>query len=453
MNRSMKYMMVLLLFAAAVPLYAQKTDTLSLDRAIEMALKNNRLIRISEYKVDENRYKLRQMKSKYLPRLRSEGTYSYSNNVPVLSVDQGSFGVLPGNTPLPPQDFTVLQGKHETYSASITFYQPISQLIKVESGVKVAGSDVSVSQSELQANRQKVLINIKKLYYGLQRSEAELREKQAEVELAKAKLEDARAARQAGKTLDVSVVGLHADVLDKQHDVITCQNKIDDYWYDLKQLTGIKPDETWQIVSADTTVSSIVPGEQDFIQQAVRNNPRIKSAAGEMQKAGYAVDAARKEYLPEIGVFAQYKVQRGIPITPHNMAIVGLSLKWDLFTFGERSNTIKERDAVKEQARLAYEEQQNQLTGEVEKAYRKLRRSRQLIKTAQEAVRLRREQLRLSENQHMTGLGLASVVLDAKASLAKSQADLIGAVIQYKLAKAELEQLAGMSDRVSSEQK
>lgn len=430
--------------------YSQQEKTLTLDYAIRMALKNNRLLKISEYKVDQNRYKLRQMKSKYLPRLTSDGTYSYSNNVPLLTVDQGSFGVLPGNIPLPPQNFTVLQGKHGTYSASVTLYQPISQLIKVQSGVKVSGASVAVSRDELQVNRQKILMNVRKLYYGIQHTKAELVEKQAQVALAKAKLEDARIAHKAGKTLEVSVVGLQADVLDKKHDVITCRNKLDDYWYDFRELTGIRQDEKWTLAPADTTVGNVTQREQGFLQLAMHDNPTVKATMGKLKKADYAVEAARRDYLPDIGGFARYTVQRGIPITPHNMAMVGVSLKWNLFTFGERANTVKERDAIKEQARLAYDEQQDLLTGEVEKAFRRLQRSRQLIQTAKEAVRLRGEQLRLAENQRTTGLGLSTVVLEARADLAQSKTELIGAVIRFKLAQAKLNQLAGQMDSPGS---
>lgn len=434
-----------MLFMAS-PAYSQKADTLSLQKAIHLALKNNRLLKISKYQVAENKYKLRQMKSKYLPRLTSQGTYSYSNHIPLLTVDQGSFGVLPGNIPLPATNLTVLQGKHETYSASVTLYQPLSQLIKVNSGVHVAGSNVSISQTKLQQNRQNILLNVRKLYYGLEHEKALLKEKQADIDLAKAKLRRARVALKAGKTLKVSVVGLQANILDKKHDVITCQNKIDNYWYDLKTLTGLKSGSNWVLTPMDTTIEKSISPENKIAGLAMRSNPEVMMARYQLRKAGFGVQAARRKYLPDIGGFAQYKVQRGIPITPRSMGIVGLSLKWNIFTFGDRSNGVKVRDAEQEQAQLAFIEQQKKINGDVRKTYRNLQQSIQLIQTAQEAVRLRKEELHLAENKHETGLGLPIVVLKAKADLAQSESDLIGAVIQYKLAKTKLNQLTGQAE-------
>ena len=69
----------MLLIAAGKQTYAQ-TDTLTLDRAIEAAMQNNRLLNIKKMQVEESREKVKEDEIKKYPTLILNSTYLYNVN-------------------------------------------------------------------------------------------------------------------------------------------------------------------------------------------------------------------------------------------------------------------------------------------------------------------------------------------------------------------------------------
>ena len=83
----------------------------------------------------------------------------------------------------------------------------------------------------------------------------------------------------------------------------------------------------------------------------------------------------------------------------------------------------------------------------MEKRYRKLQRSKEMIEVGREALELRRESERLSGEQVKAGVTVESGQLSLLASLAKAEADLLAANLGYRLAEAELLRAMGRTPR------
>jgi outer membrane protein TolC len=105
---------------------------------------------------------------------------------------------------------------------------------------------------------------------------------------------------------------------------------------------------------------------------------------------------------------------------------------------------VAERKAALAAAEENLQHLRNQVRIRVQKAYRKIDRSRQMIEVAEEAAALRRESLRLSNDQLDTGVIVKAVYQKTGAELAKSEAELLQAELGYRLAKAEFDQAMGL---------
>ena len=60
--------------------------------------------------------------------------------------------------------------------------------------------------------------------------------------------------------------------------------------------------------------------------------------------------AARAEYIPEVGAFAQHIYQDGAPFLSRNNGAFGLHMTWTMFEFGKRRGQVSERAAEVAQA-------------------------------------------------------------------------------------------------------
>ena len=80
---------------------------------------------------------------------------------------------------------------------------------------------------------------------------------------------------------------------------------------------------------------------------------------------------------------------------------------------------------------------------EIDKAYRKLERSKQMVDVAREALSLCRENMRLSENGLKAGTVTAAKHAETVAALKKADMDDLQASLQYRLAGADLQRITG----------
>lgn len=145
----------------------EKADTLSLDEVVLKALKNNNLIRASKLKEEEMRQKVKETNIKLYPSVTLNSMYMYRFNLGALSFPEGAFGTLPlpeGTLMLPGQPIYREIGKHNTLIAGTTLYQPLLQLPKITTGVKIAQIDEALAGLEYTKTELQVVNGVERLF-------------------------------------------------------------------------------------------------------------------------------------------------------------------------------------------------------------------------------------------------------------------------------------------------
>ena len=153
------------------------------------------------------------------------------------------------------------------------------------------------------------------------------------------------------------------------------------------------------------------------------------------------IKAAKLSYLPDLGVFAGYTYQEGNSIMPKSNPYAGASLKWNIHDIFSNKQVLSQRQYVQEQAEANEKYTKEQTAVSIEKAYRKMKQAEELIGVVNKAVDYRKAELRLKNDKKQTGIAKPIEVLETEAALAKSEADLYAAIMNYKIALAELKML------------
>ena len=179
------------------------------------------------------------------------------------------------------------------------------------------------------------------------------------------------------------------------------------------------------------------------VQAALAHNPEIEAAAHELEKARAGLRAARAEYIPDVGAFAQHIYQNGAPFLSHNNGAFGIHMTWTLFEFGKRRGQVMERSAEVAQAEENLTRLRNRVRIDVEKAVRKLNRAETGVQSAKELVASTTEARRVSSDQWEAGTANRSVFLESEASTLNAQADLLRAEYDRSVAGADLARLTG----------
>src|SRR5215469_3097978 len=140
--------------------FAQQTDShvqqanstaaprkLSLQEAVDLALKHNHVVRIASLHVEEEQHAKDVARSAYFPTLRNDTTFSHVTDTQFIEIAPGSLGTV-ASTAVPQNPLLLNQGGKEIFISGTGLTQPLTELLKIR-----AGNDVA--KAELEASRGK----------------------------------------------------------------------------------------------------------------------------------------------------------------------------------------------------------------------------------------------------------------------------------------------------------
>jgi len=413
-----------------------QTDTLTLDRAIDAAMQNNRLLNIKKIQVEEKQAKVKEDEIKKYPTVILSSTYLYNVNLG---------DPLPLNSttvvPVPIQDKFMQLGEHNTFNATGVFYQPITQQGKIRTGINIAKTDVLISEKEKKKVAQQIRQSVEGLFYGLLINQKQKVEAASKLEAAKIKLYDVESALLAGKTVNVDKAGLQANIAEQEQTILQLDIQAQDYMDDLKQITGLT---THNLFLANVDALAIaLPSLEESKSVALVNNVDVKIADLNQAKADLGIKAARQSYMPEIGLVGGYFYQTGNNAFPNNNPFGGVNFKWNIQDLVANKQVVKQRELISKQANQKLANTREQLNTDLNKAYNKIIQLNSLISVARKAAYYRKEELKIQLDKSASGLNTKVDVLNAQSSFAKSEADLYAAQLSYRLAVSDLKILEG----------
>lgn len=437
-----KYIPVLSFTVLALLLFsdAEGQVVLSLDAVKSMALSHNPMLGISRHKITESKDSLAGMRSNYYPRVSANAAYLYHDNNNIL-INQGALGAISG-IPIPPQNYT-LQGKNNIFIGGITAIQPLTQLMKVGTGVQAAGASVSIAEQKHIRSEHQLSQAAEKLFFGILISQKKLQQAQLSIELINLQLYDVQSGLLAGKVDSVQFYGLQAKLSGQQQKVMQLENQLDNYKADLNVLMGRAAEEPLILSTEAVPLGELKPMPY-YQQEWDGQNQDLKIAGLIGQRAQLGVKAAKREYLPEVSVFAGYSYNDIIDVLPNNTVSAGVLLSWNILDFGARKMALHQRLTQQKEAEELIHYTRLQTSAELIKAYRHVNQSAQLITAANKTITYRRSELKLKKDALFAGKLLKQEVLTTENDLMQAEADLFAAQLNYRMALSDLEINAGV---------
>jgi multidrug efflux pump subunit AcrB/outer membrane protein TolC len=431
----------LALLLLALPAAAQPRR-LTLEEAQTLAQKQNPALKIARLRVEEAQHKRDGARSDYYPQVRNESAYMYFGKVQGFELPRGSLGVYPATGPIPGSPVFVPLSLNNTFLSQTVVGQPLTQFSKIRAGVGAAEADRRVFEEQARKASEEIAYAVTQVYYGLliaqkQRAAAEVR-----VSAAEEQLSDAQKAVEAGNVLPVAALGRRAQLLEARQARLTSEMAISDLTQTMNDLTGLPLRTELELVQPAPPVVSWA-NATEAVQAAVAQSADLQEAQQMVEKARRGVSAAKSDYIPEITLMVQYIYQYGLPLLPTNMWAGGAKMSWQLVEAGKRKQALLERQTQLKQAEENVRRLRSRVEVDVEKTWRKIERSQQLVEVAIEALALRREAMRLSSDQVDAGISTRTVLQEARAAAASAETDLAQADAGWRLAYAELVKLVG----------
>src|SRR5215467_9877692 len=278
---------------------------LTLDEAIQVAVSNNRSLKITALEVDKSKWQLAETKTKRLPSFNGTVLGSQLLNEVSFSFPAGSFGTIPGVGPFPSTDTEVKSSRQPIAYVMSQATQPLSQLYKIHLGVKAQELNGQIAKEKTRAERQNLIKDVKQAYYAVLQSESELDVAEANVkqyqELDRVVLQ--RVSQEAA--LQSDSLDVKAKFANEKYKLIQLRNTLDSRKEYLNNLLG--RDIRTEFSTEQVPVASFEEVDLKLAQsRALTQRPEIKEAELTVKQAEYDRRMAKADYIPEVGVAFNY---------------------------------------------------------------------------------------------------------------------------------------------------
>lgn len=416
--------------------------SLTLSQAVELALKQNSVLKIAREKVTETNEKIVSARSQYFPQLSNNTKYMAFSDKQQITISAGSLGNI-GGTPFPDRDMKISQSDSTILYSETTLAQPTTQLFKIHEANQIALADRGIAEAELKRSEDETVFAVHQLYYALLVAYKEKDAADALLTAAQENLRESEEGVRAGNLLDVAVTAAKANLLQSRQALIVAETRMSDVTSELNDLLGLPSDAILEV--SETGLPELIkPLKDQAYDQACAGNGELLAARQAAEKSRHAVRAARAEYIPDVTLFAKHGYQDGAPFLVKNIGIFGAELTWNIFDWGKRKGEVGQRVAQQSQAEENLARIDKRIGIEIDKMYRKLERSKKMLDVTREALSLWRENARLSENGLKAGTETAAKHAETVAALKKAEMEELQASLEYRLAIAELYKIIGL---------
>jgi outer membrane protein TolC len=321
-----------------------------------------------------------------------------------------------------------LAGKDQTFVA-VTVAQPLTPLFKLHEVVNIARADERIARAKAGMSVSETAQNTEKNYY-----EVLIAQRQLAAAQASARQMESQSLIASNSGLPVELMSLkHKEKLSAiERTTEISASRVRELTASLNDLLGWPPDTELELVPPDPQFEEI--SLQQVTDQAMVANAEVVEAEQTVAKARAGVKLSKLDYIPDFAAIGGYAYNaNALPLLPGDFSFVGVMGSYNLFDFGKREHTAKERSTQLAMAETGLQLTKAKVAASVKKSYYELERSRHLSELAR----------RLSSTTQVEGISFQNDNWEVTASKAKIEAEMFQADLDYYQALAHLKILMG----------
>ncbi|HZA15082.1 MAG TPA: TolC family protein [Myxococcaceae bacterium] len=202
-------------------------------------------------------------------------------------------------------------------------------------------------------------------------------------------------------------------------------------------------------VDADADAQTAMPpaqlDEEQFVNEVLQASPDVRLAEASLRSAQAGVQVARSEYFPQLSLGTGYDWRwgTGSAVPVDSGWSVGLGLSYPLFDGFRREETGTRARVQESVASATLADTRRAVRANAEQLLGSLRLAREQIGLAEKSVAVAEEDLRVQQERYRMGVTTMLELLTSQASVVEAQTNLAAARFDYRLAYATLLALAG----------
>lgn len=432
-------------FAQEPMLVPPGVEVLTLDKAIDLALINNRSAKNARLETEKAEDRTAATRTYMLPVFKFNAGVSKPLTTFDTTFEKGVFGTTPSG-PIPNEDTVITSSTHPTAAILGQLQQPLSQLHRIKLQIKQQEMAGEISRAQLSATEQTLVNEVKRAYYAILQSQGAAQAAEANIKLYR------ELDRVTGEYVIQQVV-LKTELMDVQtrlakaeYELLTVQNQWLAQREQLNHLLG-RDVRTEFAVSSDDETALAVMRETDLIsarERALANRPEIREAKLRIEQSKLDKRIKKSEFIPDVSLTVNYATTFSYSnFVPRSLSGVGVQVEWEVFDWGRKKREVAEKAKSIDQANNALLDAESEVLMEVNTRFRQMQENRQLLKVAKLAQTQARANVQMVTYKYRLDAVLLKDVLQAQTVQTNSDYDYQKALLAFWTAKADFEKAIG----------
>lgn len=422
----------------------RKPLVLTLDKALAMAVAQNRDVIIA----DQDRFKagaqVSEARSAALPNLSISGTYYRNIKKPVL--------FLPGNTPFNSSSETLMLelGSDNSYTMGATLAQTLFNW-QVGLALDIATTYLDYSEKSYTATVDQVVLNVKKAFYGVLFAHELVKANRQGLEIVTANLKNVEAQYRNGTAAEFDLLRAKVQVANTEPLVTSAENNLLLASNALKNILSL-PLDTPIVLEGALTFDDV---PEDVIaaarSEALNVNPTVKALALQENMMEMNIGIERASHYPSLMLIGSYQWQsqdnsfRFKDYLWANSLSVGLQLSFPLFDGFRTSARVDQAQADFQKIHLVRAKAEEGLKIQIQSAELRMAEAKKRLYGQDQNIQQAEKAVKIAQTRYASGVGTQLELLDAQVAMTRSQTNRAQALYDYLVAKAEWAQAVGQS--------
>jgi len=432
---------LLVVLTLAVAAYSYAAESLTLEQAVDIAVKNNPGLKASDAQIDAADAAVLRSASGFLPKVTASETWSKTDN-PLMVL-----GTKLNQEIVSPADFNpaVMNSPEPiaNYNTRLAVMQPLFNGGKEYIGRAQAKLAKEASVQDRERARQETVYNVIKAYYGLMVAKEYNRVAVQSLETSEANVKLADARYRAGAVLQSDLLRAKVQLAEVKEMMTRSENGIRLAQAALNFAMGV-PQGTEYDIAGSLAAQALKGDVTAALSEAAARRPDLIAMDLNRQNAEKSISQARTDYLPSLNLMGQvdWNSDRVAGGDAKSWAVMAV-LQWNLFDGLVTRSKVKE--AVATSSRMKSLEEQTQAAVELQarQAFYNVTASLDRIAASASSVQEAEEGLRIVQKRYETGMTPFVDVLGAESALIRARTNALQALYDNNVAHAELKLAKG----------
>jgi outer membrane protein TolC len=439
---------------------AQDTLHLTLDECRNKALSNSESVKIADATIDKAKAEKMAAFSAWLPNVSVSATGIYSEQdikydllMPTQVLDPTTGELVPNIAinPMTGMPITNADGipVFNTYAfmpidvslyggaiAGVSAEQALFAGGRIITGNKMAKLGTQMAQTNKQLTKSQLTYNVDKAYYTYLSVKEKVILSEMYLDLLKELVAVVENSYNAGMTNRNDLLKVKVKYNDASLQLQKAKNGLELSRMALCQVIGVDFSTTLLI---NDRIQTATYDSLNFSSTSAYDRTEYKLLKQQLTMAEQQVKMTRGEYLPTIGVSANYSYYNIGIYDMDNYDSQGFSalvnIKIPITTFGEGRGKVKSAQAEQRIAQMELQQTSELLQLEIEQAKLNVSEAYNRIAMTEEALSQAHENVRISKDSYDLGVETIVNLLEAQTTWQKAYSDYIDAITEYKIAE------------------